>query len=101
MNCPLLRGFHYSGCYYIESTLYLKIQTLSKLLESTRCAGTFYVRENPGPQGSTPKTYGATFIIILFWVEASGAINGMKRWSVTDAAGRTEGQTDVKVEIVV
>jgi len=26
MNCPLLRGFHYSGCYYIESTLYKVFQ---------------------------------------------------------------------------
>jgi hypothetical protein len=32
-------------------------------------------------------------------VGASGAINGMKRWSVTHE--RTRGRTDVKVEIVV
>ena len=33
-----------------------------KTLESTNCTGTFYVPEHQGPQGSTPKTYGTTFI---------------------------------------
>ena len=41
----------------ISISLIATVQTLN-LLESTRCAGTFQVREHPGPQGSTPKTYG-------------------------------------------
>ena len=39
---------------------------------------------------------------LLLVIEASGAINGMNRWSVTNTAERMpDGRTDVKVEIVV
>ena len=54
----------------------------------------------PGPQGSTPKTYGATFISELRHLELLMGWNA-EVWR-TNAAERTpDGRTDVKVEIVV
>ena len=83
-----------------KTTQVVETRNAGNILESTRCAGTFYVWERQGHQGS-PLRHMEQLLLVTSCdspagIGASLRTHGQRTYN----AQRTDGQTDVTLEIV-